>query len=465
MAMGRREPKQQSFWIEASEIVRGEGERFYEQLNRLLNAHEFDEFVEELVERGELFREGGRPSLPPGVFFRMLLAGYFEGVSSERGIAWRCADSLSLRRFLGYELTEETPDHSTVSLWRRRMPASMHREVFNWIVDVARQEGLVRGRKVAVDSTTLEANASMKRIARRVDGKSWEHYVKELAKEEGIDKPTARDGSRVDRRRKGKRVSNSEWKSPTDEDARIAKMKDGRTRLAYKAENAVDVESSVILASEIHAADQADASTILATTESVDERRDAMGIEGQVEYIGDRGYHSDDVVATLHERGHGACIADPQRGRRNWKRMEGRLGKKEMRRRRKAFYRNRRRVRSAMGRSLQKKRAEYPERTFAHLCRTGGFRRVWVRGRENVQKRIHLHAGAANLGAILRKMIGAGTPRELALAVLRLIMLLLTWPTTALDRARGLATQHSATTHQRASLPPYGWERAFSTGS
>jgi len=405
----------------------------------------------------------------------MLLVGYFEGLSSERGIAWRCADSLSLREFLGYELTERTPDHSTLSGLRRKLNVPLHREIFEWILGVAREEGILKGRRVALDATTLQANASMKKsLVRRCDGSSYQKYLKKLAKAEGIEEPTKEDLQRLDRGRKGKKLSNKSWKSSTDSEARITKMKDGTTRLAYKAENAVDLPSGVIVAAEVHGADQGDPATLPRTLQQADETLMQVGIEGGIQdIVADRGYHADAVVDRLQTLGYRTCIAErPQK--RNWKAVARRVGHETMRRLRRAFRRNRRRLRSAAGRQLQKLRAEYPERSFAHLCVTGGLRRVYVRGRENVQKRLQLHAAAANLGIVMRKILGAGTPRGLQgrlAALVALFFALMGAFRHVLDLMEGIPPlgrpSHelpNLSASDFAEVPPPPFVSAFSTG-
>jgi transposase len=406
---------QETMWIASSEIARSEGHVFYKALNRLFARHGFDGFVEKLVEGTKVFSSDvGRPSVPPGVYFRMSMVGYFEGLSSERGIAWRCADSMSLREFLGYDLTRETPDHSTLSRWRRNLPEKVHREVFEWVVSVARKEGVLKGRRIAVDSTTMEANAAMKSIVRRADGVTYQEYLKKLARAEGIENPTPQDLQRMDRKRRGKKASNKKWKSRTDADARIARMKDGRTRMAYKVENAMDVQSRITVAAEVHAADQGDPGTVGKTLRSADEAVMNAGVEGGIQdVILDRGYHADSVLEELEERGFRSYVAEPKRGRRNWARQRRRDGAERIARRQKAYYGNRRRSRGQRGRSLQKLRAEYPERGFAHLKRTGGLARLWVRGKHEVRKKVHSYVAAANLGVILHTLLGMGTPRGL----------------------------------------------------
>ncbi|MGA3180646.1 MAG: transposase, partial [Verrucomicrobiota bacterium] len=204
------------------------------------------------------YKEGGRPSIPPGVYFRMLFIGYFEGLDSPRGIAWRCADSLGLRSFLDVGLTEETPVHASMTIIRQRLPESVFNRVFVFVLNLLEEKGVLRGKTVAIDATTLEANAAMKSIVRKDTGQDWKEYLRGLAKAEGIETPTEEELRRLDRGRKGKKVSNAQWESPTDRDSRRAKMKDRRTHLAYKAEHALDLESEAIVATTVTFADKSD---------------------------------------------------------------------------------------------------------------------------------------------------------------------------------------------------------------
>src|ERR1022692_2900837 len=237
MAMGtrRKRERQQDLWIAASDVVETPANAFYDRLNQILDAHKFDGKVEHLCRKFYKDSPYGRPSMAPGVYFRTLLIGYFEGLDSERGIAWRTADSLSLRRFLGYALDETTPDHSTISRTRRLYWLETHKAVFRWVLKILDQEGLVSGRTVSIDATTLEANAALKSIVRRDNGQSYHEYLKELAQAEGMENPTREQLARLDRKRK-KKGPNQEWMSPSDPD--------GRTHLAHKAEHAVDLTSS-----------------------------------------------------------------------------------------------------------------------------------------------------------------------------------------------------------------------------
>src|SRR5271165_4290309 len=265
MAMGTRKQreKQEGLWIAHTELASAPGHPFYQKLNALLEAEAFDEFVERRCAKFYA-PQYGRPSLTPGIYFRSLLIGYFEGIGAERGIAWRLADSLALRRFVGIALDEYTPDHSTISRTRRLIDLDTHRGVFTWVLGVLADHGLLQGKRIAIDATTLEANAAMRSIVRRDSGESYEEFLKGLAKKSGIETPTREDLARFDRKRKNK-ASNKDWVNPHDRDARITKMKDGRTHLAHKAEHAVDLETGAVLAVTLQPADQGDTTTLMKT--------------------------------------------------------------------------------------------------------------------------------------------------------------------------------------------------------
>jgi transposase len=400
--MGKRKEKQQALFIAAADVFTGPRNAFYDRLNGILDEHKFDRRVEALCRRYYKSDKRGRPSMSPGVYFRLLLIGYFEGLDSERGIAWRVADSLSLRNFLRFALDEQTPDHSTISRTRRLFWVSTHKAVFKWVVKILTEEGLIQGQTIAIDGTTLEANAAMKNIVRRDNGQSYEDYLKGLAKAAGIENPTREELARLDRKRK-KKGSNEEWESPADPDARITKMKDGRTHLAHKAEHAVDLSSGALVAITLAPADQGDTTTMKATlaeAQSVARQVNPLGVE---ELVADKGYHSGEVLKTLHAEGVRSYLPEPQRKNRNW---EGKAAEQ------KRTYENRRRTQGARGKQLQKERSELTERSFAHMYETGGMRRVHLRGRENILKRLVVHAAAFNLSLVLRKELGAGTPRE-----------------------------------------------------
>ena len=407
MALGKRSDEQQEMWVATTSLPKSEGHVFYRKLNRLLAEADFDRTVEKIC--GPYYHDHvGRPSIPPGVYFRMLLVGYFEGIGSQRGIAWRCGDSLSLREFLGVPLTEETPDHSSLTRVRDRLPLEVHTAVFQLVLKITAEKGLLEGKTVAVDSTTLEANAAMKSIVRRDTGEDWNEYLRRLIKErEGVENPTDEELRRFDRRRKDKRVSNEEWMSPTDGDSRIAKMKDGRTHLAYKAEHVVNLETEVVLAAPIYHADYGDADTLVDSVVEARVNLSEAGIDVEIEEgVADKGYHSTDTLELADSLGIRTYIPERKtKGNRKWRDVpeEKRL----------AVINNRRRIRGARSKRLQRLRSERVERSFAHVCDTGGARRSWLCGLMKVQKRYLIAAVAHNLGLVMRKLFGMGTPRGL----------------------------------------------------
>ncbi|HEY6340553.1 MAG TPA: transposase [Bryobacteraceae bacterium] len=405
MGTRRKRERQQDLWIATSDVVETPANIFYDRLNQILDEHKFDARVERLCQKFYKKSPYGRPSMAPGIYFRSLLIGFFEGLDSERGIAWRTADSLSLRKFLGYALDEATPDHSTISRTRRLYWLETHKAVFRWVLKILDGEGLVSGRTVSIDATTLEANAALKSIVRRDNGQSYNDYLKDLAKAAGIENPTREQLARLDRKRK-KKGSNQEWMSPSDPDARITKMKDGRTHLAHKAEHAVDLTSGALLAVTLQPANEGDTTTIRKTLEEAQAAAREINEQGVEEVVADKGYHSGAVLRDVHEQQLRSYIPEPERGRRNWQGD----GKAEEQKR---TYENRRRVRGDRNKRLQKLRSELTERSFAHLYETGGMRRVHLQGRKNILKRLLVHGAAFNLSLILRQTMGVGKPRRL----------------------------------------------------
>lgn len=412
MSLGKRGPneKQEPIWIEAAHLAIPVSHPFYERLNRLLNKRGFDAFAES--ECAPFYAKTGRPGLAPGVYFRALLVGYFEGIDSERGIAWRTADSLALRSFLGFELNQSTPDHSTISRTRRLIDVETHRRVFVWALGMLAEEGLLKGNTVAIDGTTLEANAALRSIVRRDTGATYDEFLKGLAKESGIETPTREQLAKLDRKRK-KKGNNDDWKNPHDPDAQITKMKDGRTHLAHKAEHAVDLETGAVLAVTLQPATAGDTTSFHETLTQCGEhiREVAADAEGQAEQLNpegpaelvlDKGYHSNDVLVILKEVEVRSYCSEPDRGRRKW------IGKQDEK---VVVYQNRRRIRGKRGKQLLRRRGELVERSFAHMYETGGMRRTHLRDHGNIIKRLLIHAGAFNLSLIMRKISGRGTPR------------------------------------------------------
>jgi transposase len=420
MAMGTRKgrERQEDLWVAYTDVAVGPGHPFYVRLNELLDSEGFDPFAEKLCARFYA-KKMGRPGLTPGIYFRSLMIGYFEGIEAERGIAWRLKDSLSLRSFLGIALDEDTPDHSTISRTRRLIDVETHSQVFAWVLGLLADRGLLQGKRIGIDATTLEASAAMRSIVRRDTGESYEEFLTGLAKASGIETPTREDLARLDRKRK-KRTSNKEWKSPTDQDSRIAKMKDGSTHLAHKAEHAVDLDTGAVVAVTLQAADLGDTTTIaetladagIAVAELVEreaelhpEEKPQVNVDGIEELVADKGYHSGAVLEQVKELEVRTYIPEKkQAGKRHW---EGKQGQQQ------AVYQNRQRVRRDYGKSLLRRRGELVERTFAHCYETGGMRRCTLHGRKNILKRLLIHVGAFNISLVLRKMLGAGKPREL----------------------------------------------------
>lgn len=419
MSMGtrRQQQRQEDLWITHNELAQAPAHPFYQRLNQVLDSEKFDEFVEKECSRFYA-DNNGRPSLAPGTYFRLLLLGYFEGIDSERGIAWRTADSLALRRFLGIGLDESTPDHSTISRTRRLIDLETHQKVFLWVLGLLADRGLLKGKRIGIDATTLEANAAMRSIVRRDNGETYEEFLQGLAQKSGIETPTREDLARLDRRRK-KKGSNQEWVNPHDPDARITRMKNGRTHLAHKAEHAVDMETGAVVAVTLREAHLGDTATVKETLTQAGEtvadlserevvrapqEEPQVNLGGIEEVVADKGYHSGPVLEQMKAVGVRTYIPEKkQRGKRHW------VGKEAQQQ---AVYANRRRLQRPKGKYLLRRRGELIERSFAHCYETGGMRRTHLRQHANILKRQLIHVGGFNLSLILRKSIGAGTPRE-----------------------------------------------------
>ena len=423
MALGRRRnERQQEMWVAADQLPKSKGHVFYQKLNQLLAQADFDRFVESACD-AYYHATMGRPGIPPGVYFRMLLVGYFEGLGSQRGIAWRCGDSLSLREFLGVELTKSTPDHSSLTKVRDRLPLEVHVAVFQWVLQLADEHGLLTGKTVGVDATTLEANAAMKSIVRRDTAEDWNAYLKRLMQKEGLiepdEEPSAEELRRFDKKRKNKKVSNEDWMSSSDEDSRITKMKDGRTHLAYKAEHVVDLNTELLLAAEIYTANHADNDTLVDSVMQAQLHLREAGIDAEIdEAVADKAYHAAATLELADDLNLRTYIPEPQLPyARRW------TDKPEEYQR--AVYNNRRRTQTEKNKRLQRLRSERVERSFAHVCETGGARRTWLRGLEKVRKRYLLSAVARNLGLLMRRLFGIGTARGLGSVAASFVILYL----------------------------------------
>ena len=469
MALGKPRHKQNSFWVETSQLQTRGRHPFYSRLNEILDRAQFDGYTERIC-RKYYATTMGRPSIAPGVYFRCFLMGYFEGIDSERGIAYRVSDSLSLREFLGLSLEEQTPDHSTLSKTRRLMSLGTHKAVFRWVLKRLAAEGLVSGKNLGVDATTLEANAALKSIVRRDNGASYDEHVTELMKTEGIEEPTPAERQRYDRKRK-KSLSNRDWVNPHDREARITKMKDGRTHLAYKAEHAVDLETGAVVALTVQPADRGDTASMpttlaeagCAVTEMAGQAAQAEAVGpvkvvsevGVERVVADKGYHSKQALQDLAKVGVRTMITEPDRKQQKWSGQSAAQA---------VVYANRRRLETKTAKALMRRRGELVERSFAHLYDTGGMRRVHLRGKNNIAKRALIHAAAFNLSLILRQMLQVGTARQaedlfatVCFGLLHLIqaensILLTSEPGRPTAQATNPNCRHQSTSRQNATL-------------
>jgi len=448
-------------WVATQDLPRGAAHPFYTRLSQILDQHDFDGYVEGLCAR--FYADEGRPGLPPGRYFRLLLIGYFEGLDAERAIAWRAADSFALRDFLGLVLPDAPPDHSTISRTRRLIDLETHQAVFTWLLQRLADAGLVKGKTVGIDATTLEANAALRSIVRRDTGESYQEFLTKLAQASGIETPTRADLARIDRQRK-KKGSNDDWTHPHDPDAKITKMKDGRTHLAHKAEHAVDLETGAIVGVTVQDADDGDTTTSIETLIDAAERVETVQPDGDgiEEVVGDKGYHSNQSLVDLEAVGVRSYISEPDRGRRSWKKHPDA---------RDAVYRNRRRIRGTRGQRLLRLRGERLERPFAHLYETGRMRRVYLRGHTNILKRLLIHIGGFNLGLLMRQLMGVGTPRGLQgrlIAMLAAVLVLIRKYWRRITRHRpshSLASTRERVSIARDALIQFGaLKTAFTTG-
>ena len=449
MALGKRKAVQQPLFVTTTDLNL-RCHPFYEAVNKVLDAHHFDAFAEQqcakFYDQGS---RGGRPGLAPGIYFRCLMVGYFEGIDSERGIDWRCNDSSSLKLFLGVACNQAAPDHSTISRTRRLIDVETHAEIFQYVLKVLANHGLIDGKTVGIDSTTLdfgelsrtEANAAMRSIVRRDTGEGYQQFLTRLAKESGIETPTREDLANLDKKRKNK-ASNDDWQNPSDPDAKITKMKDGTTHLAHKAEHAVDLGEKAhgaILAVNVCDAAVGDTATIVDTIVDATENLAAVKEDERVssqtsdqfmsEAVLDKGYHSKQTLLDLAEMEIRSYASEPDRGRQKW---EDQLDARE------AVYANRRRINGDRGKQLLRSRGEKLERTFAHCYETGAMRRLHLRGRENIAKRVLIHAAGFNMGLMMRVKYGMRKPRSMAAAACALFLTVIEWLSSILTALKSL---------------------------
>jgi transposase len=414
MAQGRRQPGQQEeLWIATADLPEPAAHPFYQQVNAIFDKHGFDKYVDKLT--AEFYQEGGRPGIPVGNYFRMMMVGFFEGFGSEREIAWRVSDSFSLRQFLGLRLSDSTPDHSSLSVIRRRLTPEVHEQVFQFILTILGREGQLRGQSLGIDATTIQANAALRELQRQDTKERYGAYVKRLAEEAGEPAGTAAEVARFDRRRQGKKCSNEEWEHPHDPDARIGRDKHGATDMLYKLEKTDDLATGAIVSVTVQTADTGDTASIGRTLLQAEENLAVVLEDEQVaagkqvkeevaDVVGDKGYHSNETCRMQEMSGLRTYFSEPERGSRDWE------GKEAERR---AVYANRRRLKSQRGQRLRKLRGEHCERNFAQLCDTGGQRRTFLRGLAEVAKKALIGAMGFNVALLLRKVFGLRKPRQL----------------------------------------------------
>lgn len=412
MVIGKRnKPRQRTLWIATTEIIPRRGHPFCERLNRLLDKDGFDAWREH--ECAPYIATKGRPSIPPGVYFRMLFIGYLEGLPSERSIAWQCADRLSLREFLGYQLQESTPDHSSLSIWRQRLLQDFFQHAFQHIIKLVDLQGLVHAFATGVDSSTVAANAVLRRLVRKENGASYREYIKELMRAAGENPDDTAALIRFDRKRKNKKFSNTEWQSETDPAARIAKMKDGTTHLAYKPARGVDLSTGAMLAVTFYPADQGDTEDLENTLKLIKNNLAPLGDKEANVFcvVTDKGYHKAELLKQLHHE-HALATYIPERAsskRRTWHGDTETCG---------MFHANRRRTWSRAGKRLGRLRTQLVERSFALFKQSDNLSRMTVRGLANVNKRYLAHGMAYNLALVMRALFGHGTPKGLADALI-----------------------------------------------
>jgi transposase len=457
MALGKRKAVQQPLFV-SYEQLNVRAHPYYAAVNKVLDAHQFDPFVEQLCAKFyDDGARGGRPGLAPGIYFRCLLVGYFEGIDSERGIDWRCNDSISLKLFLGVPIDKPAPDHSTISRTRRLIDYETHGEVFIHILKILANHGLIEGKTAGTDSTTLEANAAMRSIVRRDSNEGYQQFLTRLAKESGIETPTREDLAKLDRKRKNK-ASNDDWQNPHDPDAKITKMKDGTTHLAHKAEHALDLGDNAhgaIVAVNVCDAAAGDtatlADTLLQATQNIAAIRDDLRVADKIsealvsEAVLDKGYHSKQTMLDLHEMNVRSYVSEPDRGRQTW---DGQADAQQ------AVYANRRRIRGERGKRLLRRRGEKLERTFAHCYETGAMRRLHLRGRENIAKRLLIHAAGFNIALMMRVTYGLRKPRSMSGGVFALIFALIcrVWTFCITFRERLASTRRNHDLKTRSAI-------------
>jgi transposase len=445
-----KEPRQEQFWIEAKALPTATPSRFYERVNATLAKIGFAQEVWQICEPSYAQAErGGRPGVDPVVYLKMLMVGFFENLPSERAIASRCADSLSIRGFLGYDLSDATPDHSSLSVIRSRLSAGQFDALHLILLRALHAHGLLRGRKLGIDSSVIEANASLRALEQRNTQESYWDYVRGLAAAAGIDPDDTKAVRRFDKKRSGRRTSNAEWVNPHDPDAKVGRTKDGACDMIYKPEHVSDLESGAIVSAEVRPGDVGDsagaAERVLAAIGTLIEATppEAHAKLGQ-ELGSDEGYFALAEMARLQSCGIRTVVSDPQAGRR---RQEMSVRDKQV------LQRASRATRSASGKALLRRRGEYVERAFAHVLDQGGLRRATLKGYENLSKRYLMGALSFNLSLLLRSLFGIGTAKQWLAAPRRVVLLLFSLWCTLTERltcfSRCLSVEMASGDHEK----------------
>jgi transposase len=404
---------QGEFWIARNNLPRAQASRFYDKLEETLEGVGFAGKVHGLCKPLYSSGEKGRPPIDPVVYFKMLMVGFLENLPSERAIASRCGDSLMIRRFPGYDLDEDTPHHSSLTVIRQRLKMEVCQAVFDLILEGLMRHGLLRGRNLGMDSSVMEANASLRALENRNTGEAYWDYVRRLAGEAGVDASNVEAVRRFDKKRPGRKTSNEEWVNPHDPDAKVGRAKDGAIDMLYKPENVVDLDKGTILDAEVRMADEADtrglAGRVGAAQQLVEAIREGAAqrpVPASVATLtGDKGYYCVAELEAIQQSGIRTVIGDPIHNRR--------VDKLEPRQRA-VVRRARSSVRSQSGKALLRRRGMHIERSFAHMLDSGGMRRATLRGAHNLNKRYKIAAATYNLSQLMRHLFGIGTPKQAA---------------------------------------------------
>ena len=439
----KKKTAQVEFWVVTDQLPKSPKATFYSKLDETLESFGFAEKVRQLCVPAYKQSQVGRPGIDPVVYLKMIMIGFFEDLPSERAIAARCADSIAIRRFLNYELDENTPDHSSLSIIRRRLGLEIYQKVFTLCLEALQEHGLLRGKHLGLDSSVMEANASLRALMHRNTAEQYWDYVKRLAAEQGIDPEDAGAVRKFDRQRPGK-GSNQAWENPHDPEAKIGPRKDGGTDMIYKPETVVDLDTGAIAQAQVQLGDQADhqgvATKVLEAQQAINEARGEAADVLTVETVtADKGYYAVSELQALHQEEIKTVIADPVSHRR--------LDKLDQPSR-EAVQAARRSTRSKYGKALLRRRGMHLERSFAHILDCGGMRRATLRGWENLNKRFKLAAAFYNLSQLMRKLFGFGTPKQLAAMGRAVLAVLGQWLSLIATISRNLAAQLSLTTSQ-----------------